>query len=30
VIWVLTGTGTGWKFSQVPQMLLAGDRPTTI
>lgn len=30
VIWVLTANGNGWTFSQVPQMLLAGDRPEVI
>jgi hypothetical protein len=30
VIWVLTANGNGWTFSQVPQMLLAGDRPNVI
>lgn len=30
VIWVLTAKGDGWTFKQVPQMLLAGDRPNVI
>lgn len=30
VIWVLTANGNGWTFSQIPQMLLAGDRPNVI
>lgn len=30
VIWVLTRSGAGWAFGQVPQMLLAGDRPDAI
>jgi hypothetical protein len=30
VIWVLTANGAGWTFRQVPQMLLAGDRPEVI
>ena len=25
MVWVLDGDGEGWKFSQIPQMLLAGD-----
>lgn len=27
VVWVLTRYGTGWRFAQVPQMLLPGDLP---
>jgi hypothetical protein len=30
MIWVLTANGNGWTFSQVPQMLLAGDRMNVI
>ncbi|WP_327065283.1 hypothetical protein [Kitasatospora sp. NBC_01302] len=30
VVWVLTADGTGWRFTQVPQMLLAGDSPHPI
>jgi hypothetical protein len=30
VVWVLTANGNGWTFSQVPQMLLAGDRADVI
>ncbi|MFI9273345.1 hypothetical protein ACIGXM_21880 [Kitasatospora sp. NPDC052896] len=30
VVWVFTRQGDGWNFSQVPQMLLAGDLPTPI
>jgi broad specificity phosphatase PhoE len=25
IVWVLDADGAGWKFSQIPQMLLAGD-----
>jgi hypothetical protein len=25
IVWVCDATGTGWRFSQVPQLLLAGD-----
>ena len=30
VVWTLTRDGTGWRFAQVPQLLLAGDRPDPI
>lgn len=30
VTWVLTRNGDRWSFSQVPQLLLAGDKPTLI
>ncbi|TWE09309.1 hypothetical protein [Rudaeicoccus suwonensis] len=30
VVWVFRRRGSGWVFSQVPQLLLAGDRDTTI
>jgi broad specificity phosphatase PhoE len=30
IVWVLDRTGSGWSFSQTPQMLLAGDRETPI
>jgi hypothetical protein len=30
VVWTLTATPTGWRFAQVPEMLLAGDRPAAI
>ncbi|GAB2719254.1 hypothetical protein [Kitasatospora kifunensis] len=30
VVWVLTANGGGWNFSQVPQLLLAGDSPDPI
>ncbi|EMF01299.1 hypothetical protein J7W19_30960 [Streptomyces mobaraensis NBRC 13819 = DSM 40847] len=26
LVWVFTREGTGWRFTQVPQLLLAGDR----
>ncbi|MBZ4322264.1 hypothetical protein [Streptomyces huiliensis] len=26
LVWVFTRDGTGWRFAQVPQLLLAGDR----
>jgi TQXA domain-containing protein len=28
LVWVFTRSGAGWIFSQVPQLLLEGDRPT--
>ncbi|MFF7636081.1 hypothetical protein ACFZB9_23480 [Kitasatospora sp. NPDC008050] len=30
VVWVLTADGAGWTFTQVPQLLLAGDSPDPI
>jgi hypothetical protein len=30
LVWVFTRDTTGWRFSQVPQLLLAGDRPDPI
>jgi hypothetical protein len=30
VIWVFTRSGTGWRFSQLPELLLDGDRPNVI
>jgi hypothetical protein len=30
VIWVFTRSGAGWQFSQIPQLLLDGDRPDVI
>lgn len=30
MVWVLTSEGDGWRFAQVPQLLLAGDRPDPI
>ncbi len=30
IVWVLDGSGNDWSFSQVPQMLLAGDSETPI
>ena len=30
VVWTFTRDGTGWRFAQVPQLLLAGDRPDPI
>ncbi|MFJ9368935.1 hypothetical protein ACIRRA_31560 [Nocardia sp. NPDC101769] len=30
LVYVFTRTGTGWTFTQVPQLLLAGDSPTPI
>jgi hypothetical protein len=30
MVWVLDATGPGWSFSQVPQLLLAGDSATPI
>jgi hypothetical protein len=30
MVWVFDLQGSGWKFTQVPQMVLAGDSPTPI
>jgi len=30
VVWTFTPDGTGWRFAQVAQLLLAGDRPEPI
>ncbi|MEC3917596.1 hypothetical protein [Nocardia sp. CDC160] len=30
IVYVLTRNGTGWTFTQVPQMLIAGDSPAPI
>ena len=30
LVWVFTRTATGWRFEQVPQLLLAGDKPDPI
>ena len=30
VVWVFSGSGTSWRFAQVPQLLLAGDSPEPI
>jgi hypothetical protein len=30
IVWVLDHIGETWKFSQIPQMLLAGDSKTLI
>jgi broad specificity phosphatase PhoE len=30
VVWTFARTGTGWRFAQVPQLLLAGDRSDPI
>ena len=30
IVWVLDADGADWKFSQIPQLLLAGDSPKPI
>jgi len=30
LVWIFTRTATGWRFEQVPQLLLAGDKPNPI
>ena len=30
LVWAFTRTATGWRFEQVPQLLLAGDKPDPI
>ena len=30
LVWCFTRTATGWRFEQVPQFLLAGDKPNPI
>lgn len=30
MVWVFSATGPGWRFHQVPQLLLAGDSPNPI
>jgi hypothetical protein len=30
MIWTFTRDGDGWRFEQVPQLLLAGDQPEPI
>jgi hypothetical protein len=30
VVWTLTPDASGWRFAQVPQLLLAGDQPDPI
>ena len=30
MVWVFSATGSGWRFQQVPQLLLAGDSPNPI
>ena len=30
VVWTLTPEASGWRFAQVPQLVLAGDRPDPI
>ena len=30
LVWIFTRTATGWRFEQVPQLLLAGDRSNPI
>ena len=30
MVWVFVGEGGGWRFAQVPQLLLPGDQPVPI
>ncbi len=30
LVWVFARSGSGWTFTQIPQLLLAGDRPDSI
>ena len=30
LVWVFTRTAASWRFEQVPQLLLAGDKPNPI
>jgi len=30
MVWVFVRDGAGWRFAQVPQLLLPGDQPVSI